>query len=67
VPNAQFVQPSVLDIAEKLVEYCPAGHSCVSQVVLDPVPDHLPAPQSVHPSVADVAAILVEYCPAGHC
>jgi len=61
LPAPQSVQPSNSDIAVVNVENCPAGHSCVVQLVLDPVPDHLPAPQSIQPSVPDVAAVLVVY------
>jgi len=36
LPAPQFVQPSVFDVAAILVEYCPAGHSCVVQLVFTP-------------------------------
>ena len=66
LPAAQSVQPSVAEVALALVDYWPAGHSCVSQEVFCPDQDHLPAPQSVQPSVKDVAASFVDFCPGEH-
>jgi len=60
------VHPSVFDVAAILVEYCPAGHSCVVQLVFTPDPAYVPNKQFVHPSVLEVAFNLVDYLPIGH-
>jgi hypothetical protein len=66
LPAPQFVQPSVDVDAEVFVDYCPAGHCCVTHDVLEPAIENLPNSQSVQPSVFEVAVSKVDYCPAGH-
>jgi hypothetical protein len=42
LPAPQSVQPSDDDDAAVLVDFCPAGHSCVVQLVLVPAIDYVP-------------------------
>ena len=47
-------------MAADKIDYFPEGHSWSKQLVLDPVPDHLPTPQLLHPFIADVAVSNVD-------
>ena len=60
------MQTSVADVAAVLVNFCPAGHSCVVQLVLTPVVINLPISQFVQSSKLENTAEIVEYWPAGH-
>jgi len=66
LPVPHIVQPSVLDNALDNVEYWPAGHSWIVQLVLTPDPEYVPIEQMEQPSVFVVASFFDEYCPAGH-
>ena len=55
------MQLSVADDAAVLVDFCPAGHSCVDQLVLVPAIENLPSSHSVHSSEFDVAEEREDY------